>query len=1235
MTTDGTAGRGMGMDEKRMALLRLLRGAQVGEGQREDGEREAAGARFGGVQPQGESVAGIAVIGVAGRYPRAATPDELWVRTRDGEHCIAEFPADRSPDGRAGARRWAGLIDDADAFDPLFFGIAPVDADSIDPQERVFLETVWAALEDAGHPPRRLARESNPVGVFAGVMNSDYEWMGGEATALGAANAARSSHWSIANRVSYVLDFRGPSLTVNTACSASLTAVHLACESLRSGECSVAVAGGVNLILHESHLRTLAENGMTSPGDRVRAFGKGADGFVDGEGVGAVVLKPLERAVADGDRIYGVIRSSAVNSGGKTGGYTVPSPAAQAEVIRTSLRKAGIDPRTIGCVEAHGTGTPLGDPIEIAGLREAFAEHLDDTLAQGVERCAVGSVKSNIGHLESAAGIAGLTKMLMQLKHGTIAPSLHSGELNPDIDLAGTPFFVPQEAVVWERAVAVHAGGRRTELPRRGAISSFGGGGANAHLIVEEYVGGERPDAATSTGAHLVVLSARDDERLRAYAGRLADFLDGNAVQSDEPAEATCLRLAAEVLGVDAADLDPLTPLHEYGCGAAELTRLAEKLDAEFGQGVQLTGATTLRDLAPAPAAAPTVTLADLAHTLQVGREELPARLAFPARDLAEARALFRAYAAGEPTAEVVTGTAPAQRVTADTSLQRALEQGDLRTVAEHWARGAGVEWAGNGGRRVGLPTYPFARKRYWLPRPAATAIAAAGTGVSQTALVQTGVEPAESAITWVQAGVTPAPAMSCYRPTWLPEPRPTTTPDPATPQKVLILTTPDAASLATGIAHHHRHDDTHLVDLDRDDLIRAFTEAGRVDRVYHLGGINPRDLTTSHQRGVLALFKAARHLTPQLSRLHIKVVTNDACAAFGDPVVNPFAAGLHGLTRVLVKERPEIRAVCLDFAHGEPTPEDLLTAVLEEPCDATGRTVLLRHGVRYVPALQPVDLPEPQEAPYREGGVYVIVGGTGGIGQELTLHLAERHRAKVVWISRGELGPEQRACADRARELGGEVLHLRADCRDAEALKGAAREARARFGAIHGVVHAAMTFGPGPLAALDEDAFTAALAVKAEGSVATDEAFGAEPLDFMVFFSSVGALVGTAGNGTYSCAGAVQDAYALHLDHQRPYPVRVIDWGYWGPVGSGARPGLREMFHGLGIGELTVPDGLSAIARTLGGRLPQVLPINADSDALTALGAAMAPPARQYRADAPPTLRTAANPPSPRRTEP
>ncbi|QNP68365.1 amino acid adenylation domain-containing protein [Streptomyces roseirectus] len=1246
----GTAGKGRDMDHKRTALLRLLREAQA-----KDAERGAG---------QPAPPAGIAVIGLAGRYPRAATPDELWARTRDGEHCVSRVPDDRFPGGEPSATpRWAGLIDDADAFDPLFFGIAPVDADSIDPQERVFLETVWATLEDAGYPPRRLAREHNPVGVFAGVMNSDYEWMSGSATALGAPNAARSSHWSIANRVSYTLDLRGPSLTVNTACSASLTAVHLACESLRAGDCAIAVAGGVNLILHESHLRTLADNGMTSPGDRCRSFGKGADGFVDGEGVGAVLLKPLAQAEADGDRIYGVIRASAVNSGGKTGGYTVPSPQAQADVIRASLRKAAIDPRTIGCVEAHGTGTPLGDPIEIAGLREAFADHLDDTLAHAVDRCAVGSVKSNIGHLESAAGIAGLTKMLMQLKHGTIAPSLDSGELNPDIDLTGTPFFVPQEAVAWERPLAVHVDGRRAELPRRGAVSSFGGGGANAHVVVEEYVADTAPPPAT--GPRLVVLSARDEERLRAYAGRLADFLDaatpdaipdaatlGAATPDHDPttAEATCLRLAAEVLGVRVDDLDLVTPLHEYGCGAAELTRLAEELDAEFGADVRptgagtphvITGASTLRDLAdagvprdltgagtprdltpPPPSATPAVTLADLAHTLQTGREELPARLAFPARDMTEARELLRAYADGEPAAALLTGTAPAHRVAPDATLQRALEQGDLRVVAEHWVRGTDVDWTrlpASGARRVGLPTYPFARKRYWLPTPSAKAIAPTGRAEQR-------VEPAQD---MAHQGMA-RQGMAYYRPTWLPAPRPAATPTRF--GNVLILTTSDATPLAHGIAHHHRHGTTRIVDLDHDDLTAALTEAGQVDRVYHLGGIRPAadesdpgDLTTSHHRGVLALFTTARHLAAQRTRPHLTVVTNDATDAFGAPVTNPFAAGLHGLTRVLVKEHPDIRAVCLDFTHTEPTPDALITAVLDEPCDSTGKTVLLRHGTRYTPALQPLELPPPAEAPYREHGVYVIVGGTGGIGRELTLHLAEHHRAKVVWISRSPLDEEQRACAERARALGGEVLHLRADCRDAEALKGAAREARARFGAIHGVVHAAMTFDPGPLAALGEREFAAALAVKAEGSVATDEAFGAEPLDFLAFFSSVGALVGTAGNGAYSCAAALQDAYALHLAHRRPYPVRVIDWGYWGPVGSGARPGLREIFQGLGIGELTIADGLSAIGAALAGRLPRLLPINADDTALTALGAAVAPPARQTETAAPATLRDAA----------
>ncbi|MGV2921857.1 beta-ketoacyl synthase N-terminal-like domain-containing protein, partial [Streptomyces alfalfae] len=405
------------MDDKRALLLKLL--ASV---------RHQAAPATAPRRPTED----VAVIGLAGRYPGARTPDELWRNVVEGRNCVSEVPPDRwdvdahyHPDGKDGRAysKWGGWLDDVDKFDPLLFQISPSDAEEMDPQERLFLETAWASIEDAGYRPRGLG-EHDAVGVFAGVMNNDYEWLAGHSSAFGEHTHARSAHWSIANRVSYVLDLRGPSLTVDTACSASLTAIHLACESLRRGECATAIAGGVNLVLHPMHLRMLADRQMISRGDMCRSFGAHADGFVDGEGVGAVLLKPLRAAEADGDRVYAVLKGSAINAGGKTSGYTVPNPTAQAEVITAALRRAGVAPHTVGYVEAHGTGTPLGDPIEIAGLREAFRADADGHVAPG--GCAVGSLKSNIGHLESAAGIAGLTKVLMQLKHGVLPPSLHS-----------------------------------------------------------------------------------------------------------------------------------------------------------------------------------------------------------------------------------------------------------------------------------------------------------------------------------------------------------------------------------------------------------------------------------------------------------------------------------------------------------------------------------------------------------------------------------------------------------------------------------------------------------------------------------------------------------------------------------------------------------------------------------------------------------------------------------------
>src|SRR5690606_33662877 len=329
---------------------------------------------------------------------------------------------------------------------------------------------------------------------------------------------AHSSNWSVANRGSYLIELTGPSYAVGSACSSSLTALHLACESLRRGECDTAVAGGVNVIIHPAHFVSLCALSMLSPHGVCRVFDADADGFVPGEGVGAVLLKPLRRAIADGDDIWAVVKGSAVNAGGRTSGYTVPNPNAQAEVITEALTRAGVDPATIGYVEAHGTGTALGDPIEITGLRRVFDPPGSVTGSRGSGPLAVGSVKANVGHLEAAAGIAGLTKVLLQLRHGAIAPCANLDSVNPRIDL-GDRLELPRELRPWQAGPA----------PRRAGVSSFGAGGANAHVVLEEYRPATAParPAGPADAEQLFVLSARSPELLAQYAGDVAAALSG------------------------------------------------------------------------------------------------------------------------------------------------------------------------------------------------------------------------------------------------------------------------------------------------------------------------------------------------------------------------------------------------------------------------------------------------------------------------------------------------------------------------------------------------------------------------------------------------------------------------------------------------------------------------------------------------------------------------------------
>ncbi|MEU5165866.1 SDR family NAD(P)-dependent oxidoreductase [Streptomyces mutomycini] len=485
-------------------------------------------------EPEAVRSGDIAVIGLSGRYPEADTLEEFWQNLRAGRDCVREVPAGRWDHGRyaeAGAGGWGGFLDDIDRFDPLFFHISLLEADYLDPQERLFLQCAHHTLEDAGYTPDRLSRGAK-VGVFVGVMYQEYQLLGAQAQERGRPDALWGSASTVANRVSYFYDFHGPSMAVDTMCSSSLTALHLACEAIRSGQCDTALAGGVNLTPHPNKHLVLGQRKFLSGDGRCRSFGEGGDGYVPGEGVGAVLLKPLERAIADGDQIHAVIKGTAVNHGGRTSGYSVPTPVAQGKVIAEALTAAGVDPRALSYLEAHGTGTSLGDPIEVSGLEKAFG------LAGGApERLAIGSVKSNIGHLESAAGIAALTKVLLQMRHGELVPSLHSATLNPHIDFERTPLSVQRTLEPWRRPVLE---GRT--LPRTAGVSSFGGGGSNAHVVVAEYQPPARPAEALADGRPaLLVLSAKSEAQLVEQARRLHARL-GEASDADLSAIAWTLQ---------------------------------------------------------------------------------------------------------------------------------------------------------------------------------------------------------------------------------------------------------------------------------------------------------------------------------------------------------------------------------------------------------------------------------------------------------------------------------------------------------------------------------------------------------------------------------------------------------------------------------------------------------------------------------------------------------------------
>ncbi|MDA7633353.1 polyketide synthase [bacterium] len=600
---------------------------------------------------------GIAVIGISGQFPGARTTTEFWENIIQGKDCITEIPPTRwsvdqyfDPNPQVAGKtnsKWMGHLEDADKFDPLFFNISPLEATAMDPQQRLFLEACWGCIEDAGYAPNTLS--GSRCGVFAGCAPSDY----GQQIDIQKMSAQRFMGGAtsiLAARISYLLNLHGPSLAIDTACSSSLVAIATGCDSLRTGNSDLVLAGGVCVMAGPGMHVMTSNAGMLSSEGRCFAFDQAANGFVPGEGVGVVMLKRLEDAERDGDSIYGVIRGWGINQDGRTNGITAPSAESQSRLEKDVFKRFNIDPAGIQLMEAHGTGTKLGDPIEIEGLTKAF-----ESVTQKRAYCALGSVKSNIGHLLMAAGVAGLIKVLLAIKHKKLPPTLHINRLNEHIKLEDSPFYLNTTTQEWK----VSEGQKR-----RAAINSFGFSGTNSHMVIEEPpepIGVESHRNEAFQPPYLVVLSAKNSPCLRKSAENLVTFIQPFCSKETQATESrVCLANISFTLQLGRDPMD-----ERLGLLVESLEDLGEKLSRFLEGDTGIEG-------------------------LYRGQVRLDRQTVTPQKS-------------DNTAVEDITPN-PLQHKGAQ--------------ILKRWADGESIDWEKLYGKirpsRINLPSYPFSRESYW-----------------------------------------------------------------------------------------------------------------------------------------------------------------------------------------------------------------------------------------------------------------------------------------------------------------------------------------------------------------------------------------------------------------------------------------------------------------------------------------------------------------------------------------
>ncbi|WP_437624451.1 SDR family NAD(P)-dependent oxidoreductase [Sorangium sp. So ce1151] len=1053
----------------------------------------------------------IAIVGMSARLARADSVQELWKHLAEGADLTEpvtrwdlarEYAAANIENG---CRR-GGFLGDIDAFEPLFFNISGVEATYMDPQQRLFLQESWRALEDAGYAGPSI--EGRRCGVYVGFNGGDYPQLfvglpPCPDAMLGSASSILSA------RIAYFLDLKGPAMTIDAACSSSLVTMHLACQALRGGEIDLALAGGVYVQCTPSFYVLASVTGMLSPRGRCHTFDDRADGFVPGEGVGAVVLKRLSDAIADGDHVYAVIRGSAINQDGTTNGITAPSALSQERLEREVYETFGIHPEEIEMVEAHGTGTKLGDPIEFQAITRAFRKFTPKK-----HFCAIGSIKTNIGHTTAAAGLAGVIKCVLALQHRRIPPSLHFERGNSHIDFEDSPFYVNTTLKPWETPP-----GRR----RCAAVSSFGMSGTNAHMVLEEAPLIARTHRELP--AHLVVLSARTAEQLRGQAERL--------LRHCEESPTLDLGSVSYTLLVGRKHFE-----HRLACVARDPSDLASSLREWLG--------TSRRG----------------------GLRSIWLREARVAREFVE-QPMLREVGDGLFGKLATLEQDPERYQQALAALADLYCQGySLDWRALHGAHPP---------RRVPLPGYPFAKERYWVAAPRAAAPAVdREAGRPHAVESRGGVQPHDDGPRPAQQ--TPPPLGRAEREAegeegverflfseeWQPSPLERCAASTAASCSLVVISrdrqhgehllaalrgrdpgvqgevvelpaSADGAGAASTLAESFRR----VVDL-----------RGRIDAVWCSWALEPTGRLDDHAP-IVQVIQA-------LASARVREATVLLAAECESPVERCHAESWIGYERSLKHVLPHVRLAVIheqkyvDGANdgAQADARDPLTRwahrLWDELHSEKIESALYVGQRRHVLRVKPIESAPMEEPPLRAGGTYLITGGLGGLGYLFARYLAERYAAHLILVGRSPLDAAKEEGIRALRALGGEAVYIAADVADQEQLRAALDEGQERFGRLRGVIHAAGVATGENILSKDFLRFEEVLAARVAGTLALHDVCGALSLDFLCHFSSVSAVLGDVGSCDYAVGTRFELAHAKYVSGR----AVALCWPLWADGG-------------------------------------------------------------------------------------